>query len=126
MLLFTLDDGTEYEFDQDRLPLAEAIAVKTAAGLGITDFLVGIRNMDPVALKAMVWLVRKRAGEAVRFADVEFEVFRFCESLRQTDTQEDEDAVPPVQEPTMSGSDTGTTPPSGVPAISVFSPSTSG
>lgn len=125
MLQFRLND-TEYEFDQDKLPLSEAINVKLATGYGVQAFMHGITEMDPIALRAMVWLAKQRAGEAVRIQDIEFDVLDFCGSLNELRPGEESEAVDPTTpEPNSTGSDTGTTPPNDEPDTSPPSPSTS-
>lgn len=55
-------DGTVYAYD-GRMRLLEAIRVKQRLGLTLVDFEQGVNHGDPVALQALLWLVRHRAGE---------------------------------------------------------------
>lgn len=85
--MLTFDyDGQTYEFDQNKLDLTEAIAVKVeTGGMTIKAFQLGINELDPDALKAMVWLSLRRAGTAVRYADVTFDVVELLSSIKNTD-----------------------------------------
>lgn len=123
MGLFFTVAGTEYEFDQNKLALIEAIAIKKAIGLTVKSFQEGLQEMDPEALQAMVWLARKRAGEAIRLQDVDFDVVALCSTLRYVDDPGVE-SDPPSGQPTPTGSDNGTTPSGAVPTISEPSPTT--
>lgn len=69
----------EYEsVGPDELTLAEAVKVRLATGLGFNEFYVALGTDDPVALQAMVWLVRLRRGERdVTLADVDFRLGDF-------------------------------------------------
>lgn len=121
-LFFTLD-GAEYEFDQNKLALGEAIAVKKSSGLTVKAFQEGLVEMDPEALQAMVWLARRRAGEAVRLQDVEFDVVAFAQSLRVEDPQGDA-SDPPSGPVSPIGLDSGTIPSDAEPNTSEHSPTT--
>jgi len=123
MLYFTLDDR-EYEFDQNRLALSEAIAVKRANGLTVRGLQEGLQDMDPDALQAMVWLAKRRAGDAVRMVDIEFDIVELSRSIRY-DEPPGEQADPTVGQPIPDGSPSGMTPSSVEPGISVTSPITS-
>lgn len=66
-------DGTVYDFDQDRLMLSEAMAVQVATGMKVPQWQKALGEMDAYALGALVWLLRRRAGETdLRFEDVDF------------------------------------------------------
>lgn len=66
----------EYEtVDEDQLTLKEAVLVKQATGLGYATFYLALQSDDPEALRAMVWLVRRRRGERdVTLDDVDFKL----------------------------------------------------
>lgn len=120
MSLFFTVGGTEYEFDQNKLALVEAIAVKKAAGLTVKAFQEGLTEMDPESLQAMVWLAKKRAGEAVRLQDVDFDVVDLCQTMRYEAPEGESD--PPSGQPTPTGSDNGMTPSGVAPNTSEPSP----
>lgn len=123
MSLFFTVAGTEYEFDQNKLALTEAIAVKKTTGLTVKSFQEGLQEMDPEALQAMVWLARKRAGEAIRLQDVDFDVVALCATLRYVEPPGAE-TDPPSGQPTQTGSDNGMTPSDAVTSTSEPSPTT--
>lgn len=123
MSLFFTVDGTEYEFDQNKLALAEAIAIKKATGLTVVGFQSGLKEMDPEALQAMVWLAKRRAGMATRLQDVDFDVVDLCATMRY-EAPPDATADPQSGQPTQTGSDNGTTPSADAPNTSEPSPTT--
>jgi len=63
-------EGQVYEFDGDRLLLAEARELKTFTGLTPPKWSAGITEGDPDAIQFLVYLAKKRSGEAVRFSDL--------------------------------------------------------
>jgi hypothetical protein len=115
MLHFVLDD-TEYEFDQNKLALFEALAIKKELGLTVAGMQAGMRDLDPEALIAVVWLSKKRAGEAVRIQDIDFDVMELIGTFRHVQPP-GETADPPVGPASQDGSDTGMTPNSDAPPI---------
>ena len=123
MGLFFTVGGTEYEFDQNKLALIEAIAIKKAIGLTVKSFQEGLQAMDPEALQAMVWLARKRAGEAIRLQDVDFDVIALCSTMRYVKDPGVE-SDPPSGQPTQTGSDNGMIPSGAAPSTSEPSPTT--
>lgn len=74
-----------YDFDQNRLMLSEAMAVKTYTGLTIPDWQKALEAFDPQAVAALVWILKKRAGEEVRFSELDFNLADF-----EVETDEDE------------------------------------
>ena len=122
MIHFTLD-GTDYEFDDNKLALKEAIAVKQETGLGVRLFQFGINMSEPEALQAMVWLAMKRSGTAVRFADVDFDCVELLRNLRRVDPEGDA-TDPPSASATPTGSSNGSTPSDAEPSTSEPSPTT--
>lgn len=114
MMRFELN-GRRYSFDQDVLSVDEAIDVKRHAGLTIASFLTGMRIGDPDAVKSLVWLARRRAGEDIAYDGITFDVIGFLASISYTDeagTEEGEAAADPTPTP-VSPSGTGTTPKAG-------------
>lgn len=123
MSLFFTVDGTEYEFDQNKLALAESIAIKKAIGFTVRDFQEGLTTMDPEALQAMVWLAKRRAGVATRMQDIDFDVVALCSTLRYEEPAAAE-VDPPQGLPTQTGSDNGTIPSDDALSTSEPSPTT--
>lgn len=126
MIHFTLDDR-EYEFDQNELDLNEAIILKVELGITIKDFTLGQETLDPHALKGMVFLAKRRAGQAVRMQDITFDCMKLIYSIRYkaSPIEETEPANPTVVPLTPDGSDNGMTPANAELSISETSPSTS-
>lgn len=66
-----------YDFDQSRLMLKEAMAVKTYTGLSLQDWMKSLEDFDPPAVAALVWILRTRAGEEVRYSEIDFNLADF-------------------------------------------------
>ncbi|MGH8575347.1 MAG: hypothetical protein ACREXJ_00175 [Gammaproteobacteria bacterium] len=98
MLRFT-HDGQEYEFDPDKLPLAEAIMVKKHTGMGMAPYMQGLRDVDPEAIQAMVFLAKRRAGEKVKFEDIDFDLIELAGSLKRDPTPAERADAEPDAEP---------------------------
>lgn len=64
-------DGESYNFDEDRLLVSEARVIKKQAGMGLTEWSEGLQNGDPDAIVSMIYLAKKRSGEAVRWSDLD-------------------------------------------------------
>jgi hypothetical protein len=62
-------EGKEYEFDQDRLLVREARELKAQTGMGLRTFSEGLQNGDPDAIVGMLYMSKRRAGEAVKWND---------------------------------------------------------
>ena len=107
-MTFTVN-GQHLVFDQNKLDLTEAIAVKAETGQTIRDFNLGMQSLDPHSLMAMVWLAKRRAGDKVRFQDISFDVVAMINTIKNEDTPGD--AVDPTAaETTPTGLDNGTIP----------------
>ncbi|MGV4984512.1 hypothetical protein ACVB8X_13910 [Streptomyces sp. NRAIS4] len=64
-------EGESYEFDTDRLLVAEARELKTYAGFTPPKWYAAIGDDDPDALAFLIYLAKKRAGETLRFSDLD-------------------------------------------------------
>ena len=118
--------GKDYEFDENRLTVAEARIIKKYAGLGIAELSDGLEKGDPDAICAFIFLAKKRAGEACRWHDLDDLDLANDIDFEGGEEQEDEDgeptAVSPKSEPQ---SDDGTTPTTGTSSTSESSPTAS-
>jgi hypothetical protein len=120
VIVFSIE-GTEYEFDDNKLGLDDAIAIEDAFGMTVRGFLIGISMSSGKALKAMVWLAKKRAGEAVRLQDVTFDCVDLLGNLHRKEPQGDA-LDPTAGQETTPGSDSGTSPGNDETATSESSP----
>lgn len=93
LIRFTVE-GTKYELDIMRLMNTEAILIKKMTGLTIQGMYEGMDKGDPEALTALVWLAKKRAGEPVKFQELEFDTFEVAQSLEADEPEEDPDLSP--------------------------------
>jgi hypothetical protein len=108
VITFTLD-GQSCEFDDNKLSLKEALAIKEYTGLGVRMFQLGLNMSEPAALQAMVWLSKTRAGTKIRFEDVDFDCYDLLSNLRNSAVTRDA-SDPTAVPPTSPGSSNGTTP----------------
>ncbi|WP_406168880.1 hypothetical protein [Streptomyces sp. NBC_00996] len=125
-------EGLVYEFDQERLLLAEARELKTFTGLTPPRWAAGIDEQDPDSVQGLIYLAKKRAGETLRwsdldqldFADIELELMgEDADAPDGTETAGQETA--PSPDPTVPPPDSGTIPTDGSTATSPPSPTTS-
>lgn len=97
-------EGRTYEFDESRLTVAEARVIKKHAGLGLAEFGDGIRRGDPDAIVSMLFIAKRRAGEAVRWQD--FDEFNLAdidmgdEAAAEGDEEDTSDAEQAEPDPT--------------------------
>lgn len=63
------EDGRWYDFEGDRLLVREARELQELTGMGLQDFSDGIRHGKVDALVFMLYLAKRRSGEAVRFRE---------------------------------------------------------
>lgn len=127
MLKLTVE-GVVYEFDGDHLLLAEAREIKNHTGMSVPKWSAGIDEGDVDAIQALIYLAKKRAGETLRWSDLETLDYADID-LEPMDEEEEvaegepEAAQQPV-DPTPPG-DSGMTQTPATTAISPDSPTTS-
>ena len=63
-------NGEFYEFDRNHKPMAEMLALEEATGLAYGEWEAGLDKGSARSYAALVWLVWKRAGRDVPFADI--------------------------------------------------------
>lgn len=106
MIKFELGDNT-YEYDDTQMSVKEARLIKQHAGMGLRSWALGLQDMDVDALVAMVFLAKRRAGEAIRWQDLDnmnINDISIVEDEQVVDGAEAEavDAAPPVKAPRRS------------------------
>lgn len=119
--------GDVYEFDPGRMLLAEAREIKTYTGMTIPKWSVGIDEMDPDSMQSLIYLAKKRAGETLRYSDLDHLDFADIKLELMEDDEEAEEEPEAAQQPvdpTPPG-ETGTTPTPGTTDTSDPSPTTS-
>lgn len=70
MLKVTIN-GEVFAFDRDHRPLAEAIALEKVLGMRYAQYQQELAGGSARALAAFVWLVWRRDGRDIQFADIE-------------------------------------------------------
>lgn len=71
-----------YDLAEDHLSIGEARAVKRETGMGVAEWSLSLRAMDPDALAAMVWVATRRAGEPMDWSEIdELDMADLAESI---------------------------------------------
>jgi len=112
-------NGRTYEFDENTLLVREARELKHYTGMGLKQFSEGLAGGDADSIVGMLYLAKRRAGEAVKWED--FDEFNIAELEMVEDEPEkpptvvDGETVAPtngvVQSPPAIGADEGVTTP---------------
>jgi 2-hydroxychromene-2-carboxylate isomerase len=63
-------DGVKYEFDMDSLTLDEGEVIEDYAGMTLEEFMRALEATKVRAIRAMVLIAKRRAGEQVEWADL--------------------------------------------------------
>lgn len=74
-------EGADYAFDLEALDVSEARYIKRVTGFTIKALLTGLQELDPEALVALYWLMRKQNGTVEDMSKVNFKVIKFGEAL---------------------------------------------
>lgn len=104
MIKFGLGD-TEYEYDDTTMTVAEARIIKKHTAMGLRSWAMGLQDMDPDALVGLVFLAKRRSGEAVRWQDLDS---MDIAAISIVPAEDEDDADPPAPATTLS-STSGTT-----------------
>lgn len=95
-------EGTEYTFD-DRLTVEESMLIHEKSKVGMAGLFPELRQGNPFIIAALVFIAKKRAGEAVRWQDImSLDLFTFRMLPDDEPTPDEKDAKEP--DPTSSGS----------------------
>jgi hypothetical protein len=92
LLRLALDDQT-YEIDLRTILNVEAIEIQKRTGYAYDEWLTKCDEGDPQAITAMVWLMRKRAGDILRYSEVEFPIYAW----RDRELIDDADPTTPAE-----------------------------
>lgn len=63
------DDGTVLEVSTDDLSAIESSVIESATGVDWDDVDTALRNQAPTAMRAVLWVFRKRQQPTLRFSD---------------------------------------------------------
>lgn len=105
MIKFGLGDSS-YEYDDTTMTVAEARIIKKHTEMGLRSWAMGLQDMDPDALVGLVFLAKRRAGEAVRWQDLDNLDIAAITLVAEEDVV---DADPPAETETTPSSTSGTT-----------------
>jgi len=95
-------DGKPYMYDPAKLMNTEAKAIQRFTGLKMSEFQTALGDENIDAITALVWLVRKRAGEVELVPeDVEFDLGSInivdLDKPEETDVESDPSATSPSE-----------------------------
>ena len=89
-------DGKIHTLDLDAISLSEARYIKNATGYSPGNILNGLKELDPEAVAACFWLMKKQSGGKVMdIARLDFPLVQFADVLVDAvlaDEDEDEEA----------------------------------
>ncbi|MEW2250391.1 hypothetical protein AB0907_23990 [Streptomyces sp. NPDC006975] len=117
--------GTVYDFDENHLLIAEAREMKTLTGLTPPKWGIGVEEGDPDAVAALVYMAKKRAGETLRFSDLDSLDFADINLEVLDEPQAETGEATAAAGPTDPPPNSGTTQMDGTGGTSVPSPTTS-
>lgn len=109
MIKFELG-GTRYEYDDSMMTVKEARVIKEHTKMGLRSWALGLQDMDVDAIVGLVFIAKRRAGEAIRWQDLDnlnVNDINIVEDDGDEDAAADADAAPP--EPARRSSTRGKT-----------------
>jgi hypothetical protein len=72
-------------FNDERITLQDAFAIKAASGLNLKPFFTGLNEMDPLSVQTLVWFLKHKKGEQIPLAELDFVIA----DLDMTEVKED-------------------------------------
>ena len=105
-------EGRDWEYDEDRITVQQAVAIHLAYGLTLQDFVNGIGNLDPRSLQCAYWLMLAQNGVKRAVRDCEFPLVAFIAAY--ADAQQA--AAPEQPQPEVPAVPTIPSPPGGPPS----------
>lgn len=84
-----------WDWDPDDIEVDEARQIKKATGLNWAPFLAGIFELDPDALRGLVWFLRTKTEPGLPIDAVKFRIGDIRIRMDASDVEE-EDPNPPV------------------------------
>jgi len=89
-------NGEVFDFDPTRKPLAEALAVEKALGMPYARYEEGLRDGSARSVAGFIWLVWRRNGRDVPFADIESGAVNVDLDTLEMDDDDPEGGAPPT------------------------------
>jgi hypothetical protein len=86
-----------WPFDDEEMTLKDAFKIKAASGLSLKGFLMGVQDMEPLALQSLIWFLRTNAGASVRIEEVDFRIADL--DIELVKSADDGAEVDPLQSP---------------------------
>ena len=93
-------NGRTYEYDDAAVTVSQAQILKNETGIKWpAEFFDLLKETDPTAVQALMWLVRTQSGEQLRIADCDGSIVQFLEAYAkaaQDQLGDEEDPTLPV------------------------------
>lgn len=84
--------GETFEYDPDSLLMSELQDIKKVTGMTRKEWLTALVDEEVEAVIALIYLLRKRRGDSVRFGDIDGTWNSF--TVRRVDSDEDSSEGP--------------------------------
>lgn len=80
-------NGKRYDYDANKMSVNEAILVLERTGLGVKAFMGALKELDPRAFKAVVYLTLSRAGERPVWDELDFDLLEVAQSMKSDEVE---------------------------------------
>lgn len=67
-------EGTAYDYDPSRLGMREGMELERVTGMSFDEIQRGLGTMRPAAVGALIYLLKRRAGEEVDWSTLDFDI----------------------------------------------------
>lgn len=67
-------DGTVYDYDDEKLAFRDALEIQQRTGMTMRQWQQGLNDMAPDAVGALVYMLKKQAGEQVDWDTFDFDM----------------------------------------------------
>ncbi len=74
-----------YDMDPTTWPNLDVAAVQRELGYGLPKFIEGLEQIDMDAVRALIWVLRRRDEPALKVEDVTFTIREYIAGVEQTD-----------------------------------------
>ena len=81
-------DGRVYEYDPAQIDVNTGIKIREHTGMGIRSWERAIDDADPVALQALLWVIKEQNGERTPIRTLNFSVVDFHAAIMEAALEE--------------------------------------
>ena len=76
-------EGRDWQYDEDHVPVMQAMAFHSVHGLTLRAWMEGIRELDPRAIQCAYWLMLQQNGERRPLKDLDFDAIGFMSAYAE-------------------------------------------